>query len=83
MVEMGTYDDLLANGGLFAELHSTQFGPADSDASPDQAINDRQEIDTRLEILKSSSEAAANDPGPTTADDPAEPRVRPTKTSVN
>lgn len=83
MVEMGTYDDLLANGGLFAELHSTQFGPADSDASPDQAVNDRQEIDTRLEILKSSSEAAANDPGATTAEDPAEPRVRPTKTSVN
>ncbi len=25
MVEMGTYEELLKKGGLFSELHSTQF----------------------------------------------------------
>lgn len=30
MVEMGSYDELLKNGGLFAELHATQFGAMDS-----------------------------------------------------
>ncbi|CAN0506304.1 unnamed protein product, partial [Scytosiphon promiscuus] len=28
MVEMGTYNELLSKGGLFAELHATQFGAA-------------------------------------------------------
>ena len=32
MVEMGTYEDLLNKGGLFAELHATQFGAETEDA---------------------------------------------------
>ncbi len=36
MVEMGTYDDLITQGGLFSELHATQFGndkPQETSAS--------------------------------------------------
>lgn len=33
MVEMGTYDELLTKGGLFSELHATQFG-ADNNTQP-------------------------------------------------
>jgi len=29
MVEMGTYEELLTTGGLFSELHATQFGPSE------------------------------------------------------
>lgn len=32
MVEMGRYDELLAKGGLFAELHTTQFGADEAES---------------------------------------------------
>lgn len=35
MVEMGSYDDLLENGGLFAELHATQFGAKGGEENSD------------------------------------------------
>ena len=34
IVEQGTFDELVARGGLFAELHDTQFGGEETNAMP-------------------------------------------------
>ena len=84
MVEMGSYDELLANGGLFAELHATQFGFGDTDTSGDQTA-DIVDGGTALESTFETIEPAKNsEQKPTEAERAVKdmPQSRPTKSSV-
>lgn len=48
MVEMGTYDELLQKGGLFSELHSTQFGASKNQIN--SPSNDQETVSKKEQI---------------------------------
>ena len=48
MVEMGTYDELLQKGGLFSELHSTQFSASKNQIN--SPSNDQETVSNKEQI---------------------------------